>query len=328
MQCSLLALPASQYGASLAVVTLAGDGHPFFLNTTDALDVGVGVGPLVTAAPQDSPFALNYAVTPVYNITLSVCIPQAIAAFSSVGAPVPMAACTASPHAAFAIVLIVTLSPIEKPPFFTIPSLSITTPGVASPGDVIGLPLSLYVTNPNTVVPWNTLSFSVSGGPCGAAAASQTADPSLPTLPFAVFPVNGTLSYTSVLAQTPLTSWRNPTTACVVATDGGGMTASLNVTVIYSAVAAQLTVYPASLSTTHYCLGTSSATVAVSLFVGTQSELTWGVGSDGGWLKGVRLSSSLLLVTIDSSSLNPPVPATPFVGQLSVFASGKTFQAC
>ncbi|MDR3411412.1 MAG: hypothetical protein P4L87_10810 [Formivibrio sp.] len=272
---------------SLSPLTQLGAGHSFILNTLSNGSVIVAVGPAVVSLP------LDYSVAKRYNVTLSVCVPQAIAGFSAPGIPAAYAVCEAALHADTSATLTIDLSPINKPPVFTLPSLSFSTPGVASVGDTIGFPLSLYAVNPNTVAPWSTLTFSIAVGLCGARANQSL-------LPFAVVPGNGSLVYTSAVS-----AWFTPLFACATATNGGGLNASINVTVTFTAVAARLSVFPTAIAVTHYALGVSSSSASVSLYVGTQAGLTWEVGNAVGapWLLGVKASDTALALSVNSSRL-------------------------
>ncbi|MDR3432742.1 MAG: hypothetical protein P4L95_12700, partial [Rouxiella aceris] len=127
---------------------------------------------------------------------------------------------------------------------------------MASPGEILGFPLSLYASNPNTVAPWNTLTFSAVGGRCGAAF-SQSSISTLAWLPFAVLPSNGSLVYTTAVSTSPLglQARSNPLFVCATATNGGGLNASITITVTFTAVAARLSVFPTAIAVTHYALG-------------------------------------------------------------------------
>lgn len=259
-------------------------------------------------------------------MSLSVCVPRGLAAFSALSAPVAVASCEAAGHTDVTVLVTVDVLPVDKPLSFLLPSLSLSTPGVAVPGDTVGLPLALYVSNPNTLPLWSAVVFTLSPGWCGVPV-SQSVRAGVAPLPFDISPSNGSIAYTAAVALAPSISllWLNPLTACAVVTNGGGMSASINMTVAFAPVVAQLTVLPTVLSVTHYAFGASLLSVAVSLYLGTHTDLTWRVSSapPPAWCLCTRVSPTAAVVTVNSSALASVWGGAPTVtAQLALVTSG------
>lgn len=305
------------FSAGLASFTTDSVGHPFAVLTATNNALGVGVGPLLSVYPLDS------RVKSQYTITMTVCVPQAISAFASVGTAVAFASCEAGGHADILIPLNITVLQTEKPPYFNIPFVNISTPGVATVNTTLGFSLISATVNPNTVPPWDQLTFLLLPGVCGYTS-PQTARADLPALPFTISSASGALTYTAAVTTAPLSSWFNPLSACGVAADGGGLSTPINITVFFTSVSVQLSVYPTTITATHYAAGVTSTLVAVSLNVGTHIGTTWAVVNSPGvsWLSGSTVNTTALNITVSSLafSLNP---ASTYVGSLACVTSGS-----
>jgi hypothetical protein len=293
------------FGGQLDVVTNNGSGtvHPFVMGGVGVSgELGVKVGPLVGSSTSAA-YALNYEALAQYRMGATLCVPQSVSAFVGyIGSNgLLFGSCSAAQHTSIRLTIVIAVSNVDEAPVFGVTNVSFSTPGVASPGDVVGFPLSVYVSDPDNEAPFNTLVFSVGVGGCGVSVPSDIAARGLP---FGIGPASGELSMLPVVATTPLSSWSNPLLCCVRVTDGGGLSASMNVTVVFTEVKMQLSVFPDRLSVTHYSFGQSTSNVTVSYYAGSHAGVTWRVGSvSARWLSAARLSGSRLEVTWNSTAL-------------------------
>jgi hypothetical protein len=104
----------------------------------------------------------------------------------------------------------------------------------------------------------------LSSGSCDATAAVA--------LPVAVITADGQLFYS---VSGPLNAWPNPLPLCVTVTDGGGLNASVDVSLRFTDVDMQLSVFPTALNVTHYSFGTSTHNLSVSFYAGTHVNESW-----------------------------------------------------
>jgi hypothetical protein len=320
------------FSGQLDVVTNNGSGtvHPFVMGSVSSSgELGVKVGPLVGSSTSAA-YSLNYEALPQYRLGATVCVPQSISAFvgyvSSTG--LLFGPCSVSQHSSIRVTIVIALSNVDEAPVFGVSNVTFSTPGVASPGDVIGFPLSVYVSDPDNEAPFNTVVFSVSVGGCGLSVGSDMAARGLP---FGIGATTGELSMLAVVANTPLSSWSSPLLCCVKATDGGGLSAAMNVTVVFTEVKMQLSVFPDRLSVSHYSFGQSQVNVTVSYYAGSHAGVTWRVGGVSvPWLSAGRVSGNRLEVDVNSTSFGASDPATitALSGVIALETTGELHKVC
>ena len=269
------ALPLPAHAAfALSPVTTTGAVHPFIITTAA----------LITLGPTPR---LDFNTQQQYNITLSLCFPQLLAAFTAWGAPLSDFTSCAASTARLTASVSVTINILEanKPPVFLQPLITFSF-RIASPVNAsVGVPLLQFCTDPNTKAPWNAVSFSLGG---------QRDD-----VTFSINPITGQLLYVM-----PATRFINSTTFTVIASDGGGLAASANVTIIFSTTTVQLTVIPNSVSVVHYSPGVSTSTIAVDFSAGSAFGATWSVrlATPVPWLSVVVLTPSYFQLLINTTA--------------------------
>ena len=259
--------PLSDAAPSLSPFTTTGASHPFSLNTSTGV------------VSVTDPASLNFEAAQSYNVSVSVCLPQSISSY--VNSVVSLAACLASPHITFTAAMLIAVVDVNEPPQFSVASITFSTPAVAVVDAPVGIPLRNLTSDPDVLsAVWHSLSFapSIAGGQCGAPATQlRDATNVLPATPFTIATDSGQLKYSGAVASSPVQAWQNPLYMCVSVVDGGGVTASVTVTVVFTDVSQQLDVFPGSVATTHYALGVSTVSVAVSYSPGSHIDDTWAV---------------------------------------------------
>lgn len=297
LKCSSVDLSPLEVGLSLDAVTDFGVGvpHPFVIElSTSASNYTIAIGPQLDNAAAPS-LTLNILTTPQYVVGASVCEPQSTAAWATNDIILDYEHCAMNPSTVARFNITVTLVHVDKPPYFTIPPLNITTSAVGVIGGPIWIPLSTAVVNPDAVYPYNITSFAVLKGPCSAPSSQYP-------LPFLISSSTGLLSYS---VNGTLSAWESPLQLCVVATDGGLLNASLDVTVWLAPVPEQLVVSPASVAVTHYTPGVSLSSVSVLFSPGSHVNVSWVVQLPSPpWLTTtVNTTSSSIVFAINSSGL-------------------------
>lgn len=233
---------------------------------------------------------LNYEVAQGYTFDIVLCEPQSVSGYVSWGTPVTYGNCVTSAHSTVSIPVIITVIEVDKPPVFSVSSLNLSAPGVGVANQAIGFPLSSVVTDPDITAPMNSESYTVWAGACAHVG------PRLPSSAFGINSLSGQLFYSSSVTLPigilPL---------CVIVTDGGGLSDSLNVSLTITAVPEQLVVYPSSLNVTHYSFGSSSHTFEVLFSTGTNANVTWTASTSSNWLSISSSTSSSLNVSLNST---------------------------
>ena len=113
---------------------------------------------------------------------------------------------------------------------------------------------------------------------------------------------------------------------CVTVTDGGGLNASVDVSLRFTDVDMQLSVIPSALNVTHYSFGTSTHNVSVNFYAGTHVNESWTVAAVSvPWLAAARVTASVLSVTLNSSLLSLSQDAR--VGAVTLKTTG-VLQCC
>lgn len=315
LNCSSLPLSSLEVALALDGLTDGGAGvpQPFVIGSSTAGSMYlIETGPQLNSL-QAPCLRLNVLTMPQYVIGASVCEPQSVSAIALNGTMLDYGHCQMSPSAIPRFNITVTLIHVDKPPYFTIPSLNFTTSAVGSLWQPIWVPLSTVVVNPDPVYPYNITSFALLQGPCSSASAQYY-------LPFAIGPSDGSLYY-SVAGG--LSAWSSPVSLCILAVDGGQLNASLDVTVWLAPVPEQLIVSPFSLSITHYAPGASTTSVSVLFSPGSQAGVSWTVQpSTQPWLTYTSNTfASSIQFHINSTGL-AGLKATLYETMLAVYTTG------
>ena len=228
-------------------------------------------------------------------MSITLCAPRSAEAFSqSVIAPLNLNACVAYSHVSLSLTLSITVIDVNEPPVFDVAHLNLTAPGVGTVNQSIGFPLSRLASDPDTTPPFNTLIYTLNSGSCEAIVALA--------LPVAIVSADGQLFYN---VSGPLNAWPNPLLMCVTVTNGGMLNASVDVSLRFTDVDMQLSVFPTALNVTHCSFGTSAHNVYVIFYAGTHVNESWTVAAVSvPWLAAVRVSTSTLSLTANSTSLS------------------------
>lgn len=255
---------------------------------------------------------LNYETAAIVNVSVTLCAPRSVEAFnSSVTSPLNFNACKTYLHALLSLTLSIAVVDVNEPPVFDQTYLSLSAPGIGVVNQPIGFPLSSIASDPDVAPPFNSPTFSLSSGSCGNT-------PVLAALPVAINTDDGQLLYR---VSGPLNAWPNPLSLCVVVTDGGGLNASADVSLRFTDVDMQLSVFPAVLNVTHYSFGTSTHNVSVNFYAGTYLNESWTVESlSVPWLQAVQVSARTLSVTTNSTLL--PLSQETRVGGVLLTTTG------
>ena len=303
----------------------AGSVHPFVMGNGGGGLLGVVVGPLVGSALNPS-YTLRFQSLPQYVLNGVVCLPQELEGLvlAADGTVIP-GPCLAFRHETVRFSAVVSVLDVNEPPAFAVTNLVLSQPAVGAPGDLVGFPLARSVSDPDTTPPFGTVQLSVQGGVCTTGSGSTSNAP----LPFVIDASTGQLSLSSAVLAKPLSKWANPVRACVVATDGGGLAATLNVTVQLTEVSLQLSVFPTTVTVNHFSFGLSVANLTVSLYVGSHTDVTWVVSSSvatgfPAWLRAVKADDTHVTLTMNSSALVgvPLGSVLPVYGRVTVATSG------
>jgi alpha-tubulin suppressor-like RCC1 family protein len=293
-------LTSSEVALTLATFSSAGERQPFSLSSNSWM---------VTVVDSS---AIDYERVTSFNVTVSVCMPQHSVAF--VGGRLTPVSCASTQHVMAALWLVVSVNDVNEPPLFRPDAFAFSTPAVTSSSAAVGFPLQANVIDPDiSNSAWKTVRFTEFAGLCGSPSTQllpAMVSSGFPPSPLVVDPVTAQLKYASSVSSGTVTRnvWKNPTSLCVVATDGGGLTAAANVSVTFTDVAASLSVFPLTINETHYGFGTRVIMVSVSFYAGSQAGLTWNatVGLGTSWLSVVSmdLSSGTVSVLVNTSSLS------------------------
>jgi hypothetical protein len=233
----------------------------------------------------------DFESAPVINATLSVCAPRNADAFNT--SSLYYSTCLAYSHTLLSVTIELSVLDINEPPVFDVARLNLSSPGVGTVNQAIGFPLSRIASDPDTAPPFNTLTYSLNSGVCHSTSTGA--------LPVDVQSADGQLFYN---VSGPLTAWSSPLALCVIITDGGALSASLDVSVYFTDVSMQLSVFPAVLNVTHYTFGVSVHNISVTLYTGTFVHDTWTVRTPPvQWVSVFRSSISTLTVVVNSSLL-------------------------
>ncbi len=240
--------------------------------------------------------SLNYETAPIMNRSITLCAPRSVDALSlSATDRLSFSTCMAYLHTSLTITLVITVADINESPVFDVIRVNFSAPGVGTVNQTIGFPLSRIASDFDIHPPFNTLSYSLSSGCCDCFNSPVE-------LPVAVNFATGQLVYS---VSGPLNAWLNPLPVCVVVTDGGGLNATVDVSLRFTDVDMQLSVLPTVLNVTHYSFGTSTHNVSVNFYAGTHVSEVWSVASVSvPWLAAVRVTASVLSVTLNSLLLS------------------------
>ena len=280
--------------------------------------VVLSVSALVGSGPG---YALSFRGRTSFNVTATVCIPQSVTSIPAIGAVIPYAACASTAHADWQVAVAVSVTEINAPPEFSIANLNLSSPALPAPGDSLGYALAGVVTDVNVNALWRNITFSVAPGTC-TTPTPQSKLSSLPALPFSIVPWSGQLYFTSIVSTTSLfNGWVDPTLACVVASDGGGLSAKLPVVVNYARSVVTLTLSPSVVTVTHYAFGLSNTSVDVFISgtVGVTFNAT--VSTDSSWLTVAPTSTSKLALFFNSTQMTD-FSSSAFSATVLVMLSG------
>ena len=224
-----------------------------------------------------------------YQLSLSLCFPLSVTAIPGWQLPILYSACVAELHVTRTTDITVNIIEVNKPPAFSQSSVTFQFPIASSSNATVGVRLQAYASDPNTKPPWNVLTFTVSqlSVPTGGAV-------------FAINPATGQLVY-----SLPAARWFNATTLNVTATDGDGLLATVQVTILYTESSVQLSVAPQSLHITHYAPGVSVSTVAVQFSAGSVFGTYWSVKLSTPppqWLSANTSTADTLSLVVDTSA--------------------------
>jgi hypothetical protein len=210
---------------------------------------------------------------------------------------------------------------VNKPPVIVASHVSFSTPALTSPGVLVGFPLSRLVTDPDVTVPFNVLAFTLSTGSCGASTLPRGQSP------LTINTNSGQLFISSAVASQPMTDWPSPFDCCVVATDGGGLNASVSVSITFTEVALELSVFPSAVTINHYTLGLSTTNISVSFFAGSHIGVTWAASvASLAWLNIVQQSNDQITLQFKSTAVGGSVQGSaPFTAFVSVASTGMDY---
>lgn len=210
-------------------------------------------------------------------------------------------------------------SQVDEPPVFSITTFNITTFGVGTAGLSIWQPLSAFVTNPDAIAPFNTITFRLVQGPCALGLSTEV------TVPVSIGTTNGSLYYT---VSGPLGNYPSPFLLCVLAIDGGGLSSTADVSVWFAAVQQQLSVLPAIVNVTHYSPGTSVVPLNVFYSPGSHANTNWTVSMpQSQWCSAFVQDDSTLVIQVNSHTIATGDKAL-FTTSVTVASSGGFIACC
>lgn len=295
----LLAFSPELFALRLDTLTLDGAGvlHPFVqVTVNDSSAFEIVVGPELNS-PVSSSLTFNFIQLPVYVIYVSLCEPQALAAFPSVGGPMDFIACSTTQSVIERFQITVTLIHVDLPPVFTLPSFNISVSGVGTAGVSVWQPLSHFVTNPDPVYPYNVTRYRLVPGQCGrdAISAQDVA------APVSIGTGNGSMYYT---VSGGLGNYPSPMSLCVLVIDGGGLFAAADISLWFTSVQQQLSVLSPSVNVTHYSPGVTVVTVGVAYNPGSLVNGNWTVTvPTSGWCNVTYGDSHTIVIQLNSLTL-------------------------
>lgn len=206
-------------------------------------------------------------------------------------------ACSGTESSIQRFLVTVYLLHVDTPPVFSVPFFNITTSGVGVAGQSIWQPLSQFVTNPDGVYPYNVTTYRLIQGPC----LTQSRSGGDISAPVSIGQSNGSLYYT---VAGPLGGYPSPMSLCVLAVDLGGLSASADISLWFSAIQQQLAVLSSTVNVTHYSPGQSTIVVGVAYWPGSLANGNWTVTvSPCGWCGVSYRDSTAMVVQLNSVSL-------------------------
>ena len=301
---SSIVTPVSEFAIELSVSTGAATTGPMpFALQSNALVVMVAAGAV-----------MDFEIRSSYSLVLTVCTPQSKQGFFVISSTptklgLSLSVCTQFDHVSQVVELDVTITDVNEPPVFRYPTVAFTAQATGIASGNIGFPLSTIVSDPDiNNAAWSRVTFSMLSGTCSSPTSQlRSANATLFDSPFYVKADTGQLSYLpySLPFSDVLSYWRNPLDLCVIATDGGGSFSGLDVAVLFTDVAASLSVVPTRSEVVHFSYGTSLTNVSVVYNAGSTAGTGWfvDVDSTATWLSVQARTTGLLALQVNSSAL-------------------------
>lgn len=169
--------------------------------------------------------------------------------------------------------VVVSVIDVNEPPVFHTQNITFSTTAIAVPGQSVGVPLSTFVTDPDTA---SILTYSLSSGWCGFPQSQLGPNSAvLPHIPFNVSTSGGFIRFAAIITATPLSVWRRPVLMCATVIDRGDLSANANITVDILDVAQSLSVYPDRVTVSHFSCGVSHSELSVSYYAGSVFGGRW-----------------------------------------------------